>query len=43
MAEIFVGALQEIAKVLSKNKSSFVATISRGGEIRLVWPESHRT
>jgi len=43
MAEIFVGALEKITTVISKNKSGFVATISRGGAIRLVWPASHRT
>jgi predicted nuclease of predicted toxin-antitoxin system len=42
MAGIFVGALEKIAKVLNKNKSGFVATISRGGAIRIVWPASHR-
>jgi predicted nuclease of predicted toxin-antitoxin system len=41
MAEIFVGALDEIAKVLSKNNGGFVATISRGGTIRIVWPAPH--
>lgn len=38
MAAIFVGALPRIARILAHQKGPFMATITRGGTLKIVWP-----
>jgi hypothetical protein len=38
MAEVFVRALPQIARTLSRHPGPFVATVTQGGSVNLVWP-----
>jgi hypothetical protein len=40
MASIFVQALPRITSALEKHSGPFMATMSRGGDIRVVYPKS---
>ena len=39
MVEVFVRALPQIAKTVSKHPGAFVATVTHGGSVNLVWPK----
>lgn len=39
MGQVFVRALPKIARALNENRGGFVATVTQGGAVNLVWPK----